>query len=56
MARALRHYVCQDCGSVSRRWSGRCGACGEWNTIVEEALPDAVPKGLGTAKGRRIAL
>ncbi len=56
MARAQQHYVCQDCGAVSRRWSGRCGACGEWNTIVEEAAPESVPKGLGKGKGRRIAL
>ena len=56
MARTGQSYVCQDCGAVSRRWSGRCGACGEWNTIVEEVVPEAVPKGLGPGKGRKIAL
>ena len=56
MARAAQHYVCQDCGAVSRRWSGRCGACGEWNTIIEESTPEVVPKGLGAGKGRKIAL
>ena len=29
-------YVCQSCGSVYPRWQGKCDACGEWNTIVEE--------------------
>ncbi|WP_428390573.1 DNA repair protein RadA [Lichenicoccus sp.] len=29
-------YVCQSCGAVSPKWSGRCDACGEWNTIIEE--------------------
>ncbi len=56
MARTAQSYVCQDCGAVSRRWSGRCGACGEWNTIVEEVVPEAVPKGLGPGKGRKITL
>ena len=29
-------YVCQNCGSVYPKWQGKCDACGEWNTIVEE--------------------
>ncbi|MDX1950359.1 MAG: DNA repair protein RadA [Rickettsiales bacterium] len=29
-------YVCTNCGAVSHKWSGKCEACGEWNTIVEE--------------------
>ena len=23
---------------VTQRWQGKCEACGEWNTIVEEAV------------------
>lgn len=29
-------YVCTNCGSTSPKWAGKCNACGEWNTIVEE--------------------
>ncbi len=29
-------YVCQNCGSQSRKWQGMCSDCGEWNTLVEE--------------------
>ena len=29
-------YVCQSCGHSAARWFGRCVACGEWNTCVEE--------------------
>ncbi len=55
MAKPTSHYVCQSCGSTSLKWAGRCDGCGEWNTLVEEALPQAVPKGLSPAKsGRRI--
>jgi DNA repair protein RadA/Sms len=39
-------YVCQQCGSVQPKWSGRCEACGGWNTLVEETNPGSVPKGL----------
>jgi len=56
MARASEHYVCQNCGAVTRRWQGRCGACGEWNSIVEEAVAATVPKGPGGGKGRKLKL
>jgi DNA repair protein RadA/Sms len=36
MAKTKTNFVCQSCGSVSARWQGRCAACGDWNTIVEE--------------------
>ncbi|MDD9910958.1 MAG: DNA repair protein RadA [Ahrensia sp.] len=36
MPKARHQFVCQNCGAVSPRWNGRCEACGEWNTLVEE--------------------
>jgi len=36
-------YHCQACGNITTQWAGKCGACGEWNTIIEEsAEPIAV--------------
>ena len=29
-------YFCQSCGYESPKWLGKCPACGEWNTFVEE--------------------
>ena len=52
MARAAARYVCQSCGAAHPKWSGRCEDCGAWNTIVEEAPRDDVPRGLGAAKGK----
>jgi len=37
VARALTSYVCQSCGASFPKWAGRCEACGEWNTLIEEA-------------------
>ncbi|MBF0561177.1 MAG: DNA repair protein RadA [Alphaproteobacteria bacterium] len=55
MKKPTSTYVCQSCGAVYPKWAGRCDACGEWNTMVEEAAPESAPRGLGTAKaGRRI--
>lgn len=32
------HFVCQNCGAIFPRWAGQCSACGQWNTIQEEAV------------------
>lgn len=29
-------FICQNCGAVYKKWSGKCVDCGEWNTITEE--------------------
>ena len=29
-------FFCQNCGTSSTKWLGKCPACGEWNTFVEE--------------------
>jgi DNA repair protein RadA/Sms len=49
MAARAKTFVCQNCGAASARWSGRCDACGEWNSIAEEG--GAAP-GRGLRKGR----
>jgi DNA repair protein RadA/Sms len=59
MARAAKAvFVCQNCGAVAPRWVGKCGGCGEWNTLVEET-DAAPPPGSGlaaSAKGRVVQL
>jgi DNA repair protein RadA/Sms len=37
LARSLSTYVCQACGARTRQFFGRCAACGQWNTLVEQA-------------------
>src|SRR5437899_2683739 len=57
MARPLKRFVCQSCGAVTTKWSGRCESCGEWNTITEESAPAPGPAGGGLAragKGRTL--
>ncbi len=31
-------YRCTECGAEHPKWQGRCDACGEWNTLVEEVV------------------
>ncbi|KAB2847940.1 MAG: DNA repair protein RadA [Hyphomicrobiaceae bacterium] len=54
MARRQPAYVCQNCGAVSSRWAGKCVACGEWNTMTEEASAAvSAPPGSGLARAQR---
>ncbi len=54
MAKSASTFVCQECGASHARWSGKCDACGAWNSIIEEAGGGDVPKGLGRKKGSKI--
>ena len=58
MARAASEYVCNQCGNVSTKWSGKCEGCGQWNTISEIAGSSAPPVGRGAkkAKGKSVEL
>ena len=38
MAKVKRAFFCRACGNESPKWLGRCPACGEWNTYVEEVV------------------
>ena len=42
-------FSCQQCGTLHSKWSGQCTGCGEWNTLVEEAVAGP-PGGLKAAK------
>ena len=35
MAKSKLAYSCSECGAQTPKWSGQCGDCGAWNTLVE---------------------
>ncbi|MCK4252052.1 hypothetical protein KAX97_11430, partial [candidate division WOR-3 bacterium] len=37
-------FVCQNCGASSPKWLGRCPACGEYNTMVEEIIEKKISR------------
>lgn len=43
MAKQKSTYVCQNCGTNSAKWVGKCPACDEWNTYVEEVIEKVDP-------------
>lgn len=33
-------FICQNCGTNYAKWVGKCSACNEWNTVVEETVQE----------------
>ena len=38
MSKTKTAFVCRNCGADSPKWIGRCPACHEWNTYIEEVI------------------
>lgn len=52
MAKVKSMWFCNSCGADSPKWEGRCPACGEWGTMVEEKMSAKQSRG---AKSTRVA-
>jgi len=56
MAKPTTIFICQGCGTQSPKWLGRCPGCGEWNSLVEERLPESRSSGSTSAAAKAIPL
>jgi len=52
MAKVKKAWFCSVCGNESPKWMGKCPACGEWNSMVEEIVSKAQSflQGVGNSK------
>ena len=49
-----KQYICQSCGSIYMKWTGKCEHCFEWNSLIEES--NSKPSGpLSKSKGQIIS-
>jgi DNA repair protein RadA/Sms len=53
MAKSKTVYVCQNCGTESAKWVGRCNSCGEWNTLAEQVIHKSPARRFESDPGRR---
>ncbi|PVA11709.1 DNA repair protein RadA [Pelagivirga sediminicola] len=58
MAKNQPTFTCTACGAAHTKWSGRCDACGAWNTIQEDEGLSAGPaaNSLGARRGAGMTL
>lgn len=54
MAKKNYHYVCQECGTIHSKWSGKCDSCNTWDTIVEEVVQTTPVFGKGTNDNKKV--
>lgn len=53
MVKSKSLFTCQNCGANYPKWTGKCDNCGEWNTLVEQAVASgksAVSKGASSGR------
>lgn len=46
-------YFCSNCGAETPKWVGKCPACGEWNTMVEEKVTPSPGKRKSLVRSNR---
>ena len=49
MAKTRSLYVCNQCGSEFPQYFGKCPACNEWNTLIEQVVAQTPPANRATA-------
>lgn len=54
MAKPKSQFVCQECGSISHKWSGMCSSCNSWDSIVEEKSASSFSVGSAKKRGNII--
>ena len=53
MSKSNKKYVCQACGTLHLKWSGKCEQCNKWNSLLEENI--SKPSGpLSKSSGHKI--
>ena len=55
MGRSKTVYECSSCGEQVPKWVGRCGGCGDWNTLVESVIGGDAPGSLAEPEARHVA-
>lgn len=50
--RLISQFVCQQCGAVRTKWSGRCDNCGAWNSFVEQVPETGGASAVASSKGK----
>jgi DNA repair protein RadA/Sms len=55
MAKVRTTFFCQNCGTESAKWIGKCPSCNEWNTYIEEIIQKSSPvkQSFGGSNGQK---
>src|SRR6476646_12142451 len=48
MSKIKTAFFCSNCGYESMKWLGKCPACNQWNTFIEEVIDKGPNKNVDT--------
>lgn len=51
MVKSKTLFACQQCGTTYPKWTGKCDNCGEWNSLVEQALVSSGKSAVARSSG-----
>ena len=49
--KSVTQFICQQCGAVRSKWSGRCDNCGAWNSFIEQVAESVGSTVVAASKG-----
>lgn len=49
--KSATQFICQQCGAVRSKWSGRCDNCGAWNSFIEQVAESLGNTVVAASKG-----
>lgn len=52
--KATSQFVCQQCGTIRSKWSGRCDTCGAWNSFVEQVAESTGASVVAASRGKAL--
>jgi DNA repair protein RadA/Sms len=53
MAKIKSKFICQECGTESPKWLGKCPGCHSWNSMVEEIEKEVKTQGMQTFQSNK---
>lgn len=56
MSKVKNQFICQQCGAVYPKWTGKCDNCGEWNSLIEQVPLETGSNVLARSSGKGTAL
>lgn len=56
MSKVKNQFICQQCGAVYPKWTGKCDNCGEWNSLIEQVPLETGSNVLARSSGKGAAL
>lgn len=46
--------MCQQCGAIRSKWSGRCDNCGAWNSFIEQVAQNTAQNVVAVSQGKAL--